>query len=101
VQNFQIGNAGTGAYTVDGINNKTLTLVRGQSYFFTVNASGHPFWIKTAQTTGVTDAYSTGVTNNGDDVGGIIFTVDAGAPATLYYICQFHSPMTGIINIIG
>ena len=40
-------------------------------------------------------------TNNGDDVGGISFTVDAGAPNTLYYICQFHSPMTGAINIIG
>ena len=101
VQNFQITNAGSGAYSVDGINNKALTLVRGQTYFFTVNASGHPFWIKTAQTTGTGDQYNTGVVNNGEDVGGITFTVDAAAPSTLYYICQFHSPMTGTINIIG
>jgi hypothetical protein len=102
VQNFQVTNLGAGAYTVDGTNNKALTLVRGQTYFFTVNASGHPFWIKTSQVTdGVTNVYNTGVTNNGDDVGGITFTVDAGAPSTLYYICQFHAPMTGTINIIG
>ena len=101
VQNFQVTNSGTSAYAIDGVNSKALTLVRGQTYFFTVNASGHPFWIKTAQTTGTGDQYSTGVTNNGDDVGGITFTVDSGAPDTLYYICQFHSPMTGVINIIG
>jgi hypothetical protein len=102
VDNFEVTNAGTGAYIVDGVSNKSLTLVRGRTYFFTVNASGHPFWIKTAAVTdGVTSVYNTGVTNNGDDVGGILFTVDALAPNTLYYICQFHSPMTGVINIIG
>ena len=101
VDNFQVTNSGSGAYSVNGIDNRALTLVRGQTYFFTVNASGHPFWIKTAQTTGTTNQYNTGVTNNGDDVGGITFTVDATAPNTLYYICQFHSPMTGVINIIG
>jgi hypothetical protein len=101
VDNFQVTNSGSGAYSIDGLDNRALTLVRGQTYFFTVNASGHPFWIKTAQTTGTTNQYNTGVTNNGDDVGGITFTVDATAPNTLYYICQFHSPMTGAINIIG
>lgn len=101
VDNFDVTNAGSGAYTVDGLSNKTLTLVRGRTYFFTVNAAGHPFWIKTANTTGTGDQYNTGVTNNGDDVGGILFTVDATAPNTLYYICQFHSSMQGIINVIG
>ena len=101
VQNFQVTNSGSSGYSVDGTNNKALTLVRGQTYFFTVNAAGHPFWIKTTQSTGTGDQYNTGVTNNGDDVGGISFTVDAGAPNTLYYICQFHSSMTGAINIIG
>jgi hypothetical protein len=46
------------------------------------------FWIKTAATTGTGDAYNTGVTNNGDDVGTITWTVDLDAPSTLYYICQ-------------
>jgi hypothetical protein len=101
VDNFQVTSSGTSAYIIDGSSNPTLTLVRGQSYFFTVNASGHPFWIKTTQTTGTGNAYNTGVTNNGVAVGGISFTVADDAPNTLYYICQFHSAMTGTINIIG
>jgi plastocyanin len=101
IENYNVTNSGASAYTINGASNPTLTLVRGQTYFFTVNASGHPFWIKTAATTGTGDQYNTGVTNNGDDVGGITFTVAAGAPNTLYYICQFHSSMQGTINIIG
>jgi hypothetical protein len=101
VDNFQVTNSGASSYTIDGASNPTLTLVRGQSYFFTVNASGHPFWIKTAQTTGTGDQYNSGVTNNGAAVGGISFTVPNDAPSTLYYICQFHGSMTGTISVIG
>jgi hypothetical protein len=102
VQNFQVTNNGASAYVIDGSDNPTLTLVRGNTYFFTVNASGHPFWI---QTTGAGyssgNVYNTGVTNNGVAVGGLQFTIDAGAPSTLYYQCQNHSAMVGTINIIG
>jgi len=102
IENYQVTNAGTGSYTIDGFSNPTLNLVRGQTYFFTVNASGHPFWIKTAAVADATTSlYNTGVTNNGEDVGGITFTVPAGAPNTLYYICQFHSAMQGTLNILG
>jgi plastocyanin len=101
IENYNVTNSGTSAYTINGASNPTLTLVRNQTYFFTVNASTHPFWIKTAATTGTGDQYNTGVTNNGDDVGGITFTVPADAPNTLYYICQIHSSMQGTINIIG
>ena len=45
--------------------------------------------------------YSTGLTNTGAAVGGITFTVAAGAPNTLYYVCQYHSSMAGTILIIG
>ena len=102
VDNFQVVNSGASAYTIDGANNPNLTLVRGQTYFFTVNASGHPFWIQTvsgAYSAG--NIYSTGLTNNGTAVGGITFTVAAGAPNTLYYVCQYHSSMAGTILIIG
>jgi plastocyanin len=101
IENYNVTNSGASAYTINGASNPTLTLVRNQTYFFTVNASGHPFWIKTTATTGTGNQYNTGVTNNGDDVGGITFTVPSDAPSTLYYICQFHSSMQGIINIIG
>jgi hypothetical protein len=101
IENYQVVNAGAGSYTINGVSNPTITLVRGQTYFFTVNASGHPFWIKTAATTGTTDQYNTGVTGNGTAVGGITWTVPAGAPSALYYICQFHSAMQGTFTIIG
>ena len=101
IENYQVTNSGVGSYTIAGFANPTLTLVRGQTYFFTLNASGHPFWIKTTKTTTNANAYNTGVTNNGDDVGGITFTVPAGAPNTLYYVCEYHSSMQGDLNIVG
>jgi hypothetical protein len=103
VDNFQVTSSGTSSYVIDGVSgNPTLTLVRSQTYFFTVNASGHPFWFQT--TSGAynsADTYSSGVTNGGEDVGGITFTVPPTAPSTLYYICQNHSVMNGTINVIG
>jgi hypothetical protein len=102
VDNFQVVNSGTSSYTIDGATNPTLTLVRGSTYFFTVNASGHPFWIQSvsgAYSAG--NIYSAGITNNGDDVGGITFTVPVDAPSTLYYVCQMHSAMGGTITVIG
>ena len=73
--------------------------MRGFTYIFNVNASGHPFWIKTSATTGTGNAYSSGVTNNGTASGSITFAVPYNAPNTLYYICQYHSGMVGTINI--
>ena len=97
---YTVTNSGASAYTINGASNPTLTLYRGYTYTFNVSASGHPFWIKTTQSTGTGNAYSTGVTNNGIDVGTITFVVPSDAPATLYYICQFHSSMVGTINIL-
>ena len=102
-KNFLVTNSGLSSYAVDGVTgNPTITLVRGYTYYFTVNASGHPFWLQT--TSGAynsVNTYSTGVTNGGDDVGLIQFTVPEGAPSTLYYICQNHSSMNGTILVIG
>jgi hypothetical protein len=76
------------AYTIDAQSNPTLTLTRGSTYTFDVNTPGHPFYIKTAQVTGTTAATLT-------------FAVPASAPATLFYQCSVHSPMTGTINVIS
>ena len=46
---------GSSNYVINGSSNPTLTLVRGQTYTFNVNATGHPFWITTAS-----GAYSAG-----------------------------------------
>lgn len=101
VTTFAVTNAGAGAYVIDSESNPALYLVRGQKYNFSLNASGHPFWIKTAASTGTGDQYNTGVTNNGTAVGLITFEVPLTAPDVLYYICQFHSSMVGQLRIVN
>jgi hypothetical protein len=100
-ETYTVTNSGASAYTINSSSNPTLTLQRGGTYTFNVSATGHPFWIKTAQTTGTGDAYSSGITNNGAQSGTIVFTVPNDAPSTLYYNCQIHSSMTGVINIVN
>jgi len=101
VDTFNVVNSGTVAYVINGSSNPTLTVVRGYSYFFTINTSGSNFFLKTAAGIGLSNQYGLGVTNNGAAVGGILWTVDAGAPSTLYYSSQQNSGQTGTINVIG
>ena len=96
---FNVTNDGSSNYLINGQSDPTLTLTEGQTYTFNVNATGHPFWIKTVSSTGTGNTYNSGVTNNGTDSGTITFVVPYDAPSTLYYNCQFHSSMAGIINI--
>ena len=84
---------------LENVDNPDLTLQRGRTYTFTVDASGHPFFIKSVQGNGTDNAFNEGVTNNGDQDGVVTFEVPANAPDTLYYNCQFHSAMTGVITI--
>ncbi len=104
VLNFDVTSNGLVSYVFNGngFNNEEnpdLTLVRGQTYTFTVNASGHPFFIKSVQGNSNANAYNNGVTNNGTQAGTITFEVPMDAPGTLYYNCQFHEIMTGRITI--
>ena len=96
---YTVTNNGSSDYVIDGANDPTLYLMRGFTYKFDVNASGHPFYIKTALVTGVGNQYTTGVTNNGTESGTVTFAVPYNAPSTLYYICQYHGGMNGTINI--
>jgi len=104
IVNYDITNTGSTSYVFNGGgltngSNPNLTLQRGKTYSFTMNTPGHPFLIKTVQTTGTASAYNNGVTNNGASSGVLSFTVPSDAPNTLYYICEFHSLMTRIITI--
>jgi hypothetical protein len=51
------------------------------------------------QGTGTANAFSSGVTNNGAVSGSVKIVVPANAPNTLYYNCEFHGLMTGVITI--
>ena len=89
------------AYVIDGVSNPDLTFCRGSTYVFAINAPGHPFYIKSVQGTGTANAYDSGVTGNGATSGNLTFAVPSGAPATLYYDCSIHAPMTGVIHIVN
>lgn len=99
---FEVTNSGTSGYIIDATTNPTLELLRGFTYIFDVNATGHPFYLQSVS--GGYDANNIlqsgdGVSNNGAQSGKVIFNVPYNAPSTLYYYCQFHSSMGGQINI--
>ena len=97
---LMVTNVGASAYSINGVSNPILTFVRGQTYSFNVNANGHPFYIKTVQGNGTGNAYTSGVTGNGTQVGTVTFTVPLDAPATLFYDCANHNPMANRIDIV-
>ena len=97
---LQVVNSGMTAYVIDGVSNPDLTFCRGTTYVFAVNASGHPFYIKTVKGTGTTNAYDTGVSGNGATAGDVTFDVPSSAPNTLYYDCSIHAAMSGTIHIV-
>jgi len=96
--------AGSGAYTLSGTdkagnvsgNNPTITCNAGDTLNFVVNASGHPFWIKTTAGTG-TGNQATGVTNGGTVSGTVTWTPSAAG--TYYYQCEYHGGMVGQIDV--
>jgi hypothetical protein len=94
-------NQAASAYLFDNaMSNPTLTLCRGTTYTFAINASGHPFYIKTAQVIGTGSTWDGGVTNNGAEAGNVVFVVPSDAPDTLFYQCSIHSVMTGTLHVV-
>ena len=96
--------AGSGAYTLSGTdkagnvsgNNPTITCNAGDTLNFVVDATGHPFWIKTTAGTG-TGNQATGVTNGGTVSGTVTWTPSAAG--TYYYQCEYHGGMVGQIDV--
>ena len=81
-------------FEINGVQQKTLQLVRGETYVFNQednSNSTHPILLSE--------------TNNGNrdirNSSTITFTVPLFAPSTLYYKCGIHGGMGGAINILG
>ncbi|MBG6060467.1 hypothetical protein IWX83_000230 [Flavobacterium sp. CG_9.1] len=101
---YTVTNSGSSAYIFNGegltnSSNANFTFKRGGTYTFNVSTPGHPFYLNTVQGIGTTNAFSSGVTNNGAVSGSVKIVVPANAPNTLYYNCEFHGMMTGVITI--
>ena len=100
---FSVSSSGTSAWIIDGQSNPSLTLVRGDTYEFNLQAVSaiHPFFIKTVGSTGSGNQFTMGVSNNGATGNATItFAVPATAPDSLHYNCGNHPAMNGALAII-
>ncbi len=104
--------ANTGwTFTIDGrayANDPVLRLYKGFEYRITVqptsSSAAYAFFIKTDSSSGATNSYNDGVTNNGAYTGAaggnvITFKVPYDAPAKLYYTASGFPAMTGEIQL--
>ena len=106
---FSVGNSGASHYTFTGSDrdntfagdsDPTINCNAGDTLVFNVNASGHPFYVKTSATTGTGNQVSTGtITGQGTVNGAVTWDTTGVTPGTYYYICQFHGGMVGSIII--
>ncbi|MDB9990587.1 PKD domain-containing protein [Flavobacteriales bacterium] len=99
-QNYVAGVTAAGAsdYIFSGAfsgNDPAINISLGDTLTFNVNSPGHPFLIKTTNTTGTANAVT--VTNNGTSVGTIIWSPTSDG--TYYYICEYHAGMVGTITV--
>ena len=84
------------------VSNPPLYLRRGAAYTLSVSADAtHVFWIKTVDSIGSANAYSSGLSANGvTTFTTITFDVPADAPDSLFYNCGTHAEMHGPINVV-
>jgi len=77
-------------------NDPGITINTGDTLTFNVDASGHPFYLKTQQGTGTNNLVS-GINNNGTENGTITWTPTTAG--TYYYQCSLHNDMYGTITV--
>ena len=95
--------AQNGKYYIDGQEAPTLTLTRGETYTFNVDAAGHPlffhdnsYWASGQYANELGSIH--GVTGSRTET--ITYTVPANAPNTIWYNCGVHSGMGGTFTIV-
>jgi len=79
--------------------NNEINIMKGDTVNFIVNATGHPFWIKTDESVGTRNSVTTGITNNGSASGTVTWDTTSVGVGTYYYNCQNHASMRGTINV--
>jgi len=89
-------------YVINGQSNPTLTVVRGQTYKFTCdNCDFHPFRVQSTQGfKGTLYLNLISGPNPGTSDWTLTVPIEERATTTLFYQCDFHSPMNGVINVV-
>tara|TARA_B100000900_G_scaffold67527_1_gene52653 strand:+ start:902 stop:1360 length:459 start_codon:yes stop_codon:yes gene_type:complete len=102
--NISVTSSGMSDYKLSGkdrsgdvnANDPSLTFKVGDQITFSVNAYGHPFYLKTKAGTGTGNLIS-GLSNNGTTSGSIVWKPSSAG--TYYYVCSLHGNMMGAITI--
>lgn len=95
------GQGSTNGYTVNGVEGRSLTLVRGVTYSFNINATGFPFIISTDSVAGnYTNEVLNGVTGSRTTSGTLTFTPNATHPSLLYYASGTQARMGYRLRIV-
>ncbi len=91
----------SGGYLIGGVKNPDIVVRRGSTYIFDLQIPGHPFYLQTSGP-GFSSAnrFTTGFSGSGQTSGRFAWTVPASAPDQLYYQCQFHRAMHGLITVL-
>jgi len=93
-----VANSGASAYTLSGGatgDNANVAIKVGQTVNFTVNASGHPFYIRDSN--GGSNVSSPAATGQGAVSGVVSWTPNT--TGTYYYQCGNHNAMVGTITV--
>jgi len=85
-------------YYNSGVYVRELNLLKGGLYKFSVNTPGNANYIRSEYSYAASAIYDQGVTNNGEDVGDILFKVPLDAPVTLYLISDNYDSMQLVLN---
>lgn len=75
--------------------NPTITLYRGLTYIFEVEAGDQTFYIKTRRTSSGSTNALPDVANNGASTGNVVFEVKEGTPGTLFYVSGEDATLFG------
>ena len=89
-------------FLVNGVQGRTLVLVRGKTYTFNVDTGVmHDFYITTDPAGWGTGTLAEGVEGNFTYKGVVTFKPTAATPDVLYYQCRNHKYMGGQIHIVN
>ena len=93
-QAYQLSGAVTGA-------NADIEITKGHVVKIELDASGHPFWIKTEKGVGPDNGVSIGISGvgQGQTSGLLIWDTTYVMEGTYYYQCEYAPPMVGRIIV--
>ena len=87
-------------YLYDGQLNPTFEAQRGLTYAFNIQASGYPLYLRSSTDLGdLSNLYTDGVSDSGEDVGTIIWHVGLDTPDVLWYTTETDATFTGQILV--